>query len=546
MQLFTVFILSLFLTIALVPVIRRVAFRMHIMDEPDARKVHVVAMPKTGGISMALGMLVPMMLWVPRDVFVSSVLAGAFIIFVFGLTDDIRPLKAWQKLLPQTAAALIVIIFGGVRITCLGDLLPQQCPLPDYLVLPLTLLTILGVINAINLSDGLDGLAGGISMLSFMLIGILAFYCGNMTVGVMCAAVIGAIIGFLRYNSHPAVLFMGDAGSQLLGFFLGVFAIAVTQSETPYSKILALLIVGFPILDTLTVMAVRIKHRRSPFSPDKNHFHHRLLGMGFFHTEAVLSIYLIQSFFVVFALVTRFHSEWLHLGGFVGLSAVILGFFLAASKTGWNLHRDSRFDLLVKQRLRFLKEQKIFIRAAFGGVKYLLFLLLAVQVMIPEKMPVYFSLAALTLVLLSGVGYFWRLDRFKSNVLRFSVYMVVPLLVYLSEIEPGSWVRFPWAEVIYLGYIALVFFVVMTLNLTRRRHGFKISPLDILVFVIVLVFSNLPAFYVQEFRIGMMLTKGLILYYSFDVLIGELRGSTGILFKPVAAVLALMAVRGFL
>jgi UDP-GlcNAc:undecaprenyl-phosphate/decaprenyl-phosphate GlcNAc-1-phosphate transferase len=334
MQLFTVFILSLFLTIALVPVIRRVAFRMHIMDEPDARKVHVVAMPKTGGISMALGMLVPMMLWVPKDVFVSSVLAGAFIIFVFGLTDDIRPLKAWQKLLPQTAAALIVIIFGGVRITCLGDLLPQQCPLPDYLVLPLTLLTILGVINAINLSDGLDGLAGGISMLSFMLIGILAFYCGNMTVGVMSAAVIGAIIGFLRYNSHPAVLFMGDAGSQLLGFFLGVFAIAVTQSETPYSKILALLIVGFPILDTLTVMAVRIKHRRSPFSPDKNHFHHRLLGMGFFHTEAVLSIYLIQSFFVVFALVTRFHSEWLHLGGFVGLSAVILGLFLPPAKPG--------------------------------------------------------------------------------------------------------------------------------------------------------------------------------------------------------------------
>jgi UDP-GlcNAc:undecaprenyl-phosphate/decaprenyl-phosphate GlcNAc-1-phosphate transferase len=210
------------------------------------------------------------------------------------------------------------------------------------------------------------------------------------------------------------------------------------------------------------------------------------------------------------------------------------------------LHRDSWFDLLVKQRLKSLKEQKIFIRVAFGGVRYLLFLLLAVQVMIPEKIPLYFSLAALTLVLLSGAGYFWRLDRFKSNVLRFSVYMVVPLLVYLSEIEPGSWVRFPWVEVIYLGYIALVFFVVMTLNLTRRRHGFKISPLDILVFVIVLVFSNLPAFYVQEFRIGMMLTKGLILYYSFDVLIGELRGSTGILFKPVAAVLALMAVRGFL
>jgi UDP-GlcNAc:undecaprenyl-phosphate/decaprenyl-phosphate GlcNAc-1-phosphate transferase len=517
-----------------------------LVDEPNERKVHVVAMPKTGGISMAVGMLVPMMLWVARDDFVSSVLVGASIIFVFGLIDDIRPLKAWQKLLPQIAAALIVTFFGGVRITCLGELVPQHCLLPDYLAIPLTLLTILGVINAINLSDGLDGLAGGISLLSFMLIGILAFYNENMTVVMMCAAVLGGIIGFLRYNSHPAMLFMGDAGSQLLGFFLGVFAIAITQCETPYSKILALPIIGFPILDTLTVMVVRIKNRRSPFSPDKNHFHHRLLSMGFFHTEAVLSIYLIQSFFVVFALVTRFHSEWVHLTGFVGFSAVILGLFLAARTTGWNFHRDSWFDLLVKERLRLFKEQKMFIRVAFGGVRYLFFLLLTVQVMILDQVPLYFSLAVLTLVLLSVVGYFCRLDRFKNNVLRFSVYMVVPLLVYLSEIKPGSWMRSPWIELSYLGYIALVFFVIMTMNLTRRRHGFKISPLDILVFVSVLVFFNLPALYLQEFKIGMILTKSLILYYSFDVLTGELRGSDGLLFKPVVAVLALLTLRGFL
>jgi UDP-GlcNAc:undecaprenyl-phosphate GlcNAc-1-phosphate transferase len=423
-------------------------------------------------------------------------------------------------------------------------LLPQQCPLPGYLALPLTLLTILGVINAINLSDGLDGLAGGISMLSFMVIGILALNSGNMAVGVMCAAVIGGIAGFLRYNTHPAMLFMGDSGSQLLGFFLGVFAIAVTQSEGPYSKALALPIIGFPILDTLTVMVVRIKNRRSPFSPDKNHFHHQMLKLGFFHTEAVLSIYLIQSCFVIFALVTRFHSEWFHLTGFVGMSAVILGFFVAARKTGWNLRRHSWFDLLVKQRLKSLKERKIFIRVAFGELRFFFFLLLAVQVMIPHQIPLYFSLAALTLILLTGVGYVFKLTWLKSNMMRFSVYMIIPLLVYLSEIGPGDWFRSPWIAVIHLGYFVLVFFVIMTLNLTQRRHGFKISPLDILVFVIILVFPNLPTFYVEEFRIGMMLTKGLILYYSFDVIIGELRESPDTLFIPVLAVLALVTLRG--
>jgi len=365
-----------------------------------------------------------------------------------------------------------------------------------------------------------------------------------MIVAVMCAAVIGGIAGFLRYNSYPAMLFMGDAGSQLLGFFLGVFAIAVTQADVPYSKVLALPIIGFPILDTLTVMAVRIKNKRSPFSPDKNHFHHRMLKLGFFHTEAVLSIYLIQSCFVVFALVTRFHSEWVHLTGFVGFSAVILGFFLAAGKTGGNFQRDSWFDPLVKQRLKSFKEQKIFIRVAFGGLRYLFFLLLAVQVMVPDQVPLYFSLAALILVLLTLVGYFFKLVRFKNNVLWFSVYMVVPLLVYLSETEPGAWLLSPWVKVIHLGYLALVFFVIMTLNLTQRRHGFKISPVDILVFVIILVFPNLPTFYLGEFKIGMMLTKGLILYYSFDVITGELRGSARILFKPVVAVLVLLTVRG--
>ncbi|MCP3875141.1 MAG: undecaprenyl/decaprenyl-phosphate alpha-N-acetylglucosaminyl 1-phosphate transferase, partial [Desulfobacteraceae bacterium] len=264
MNLFTVFILSLFLTIALVPVFKRLAFRMHIVDIPNERKVHVTPMPKTGGISIAIGAFVPILIWLPKDHFVSSVLMGAIVIVVFGLIDDIRPLRARQKIVPQILAALIVIFFGGVKITCLGVLAPADCILPWYFSVPLTLLVILGVTNAINLADGLDGLAGGISMLSFILIVFLAYKCGNMAIAIMGIAVVGGIAGFLRYNTHPAVLFMGDAGSQLLGFLSIVFAIVLTQTNTPYSKILALPIIGFPILDTLTVMVERMIKKRSP------------------------------------------------------------------------------------------------------------------------------------------------------------------------------------------------------------------------------------------------------------------------------------------
>jgi len=544
MQLFTVFILSLFLTISLVPVIKRVAFRMHLLDEPNDRKVHAVVMPKTGGVSMAVGMFVPMMLWVARDDFVSAVLAGAIIIVLFGIIDDIRPMRAWQKLLPQTAAALIVIFFGGVNISCLGELLPPECLLPWFVSMPLTLLAILGVTNAINLADGLDGLAGGISMLSFVLIGFLAFNVDNMAIAVMCAAVVGGIAGFLRFNTHPAVLFMGDAGSQLLGFLMAVFVIAVTQANTPYSKILALPIIGFPIVDTLTVMVERIWKKRSPFSPDKNHFHHRLLKHGLFHTEAVLTIYIIQACFITFALVTRFHSGWLHLLGFAGFSAVILLCFFAARKTGWNFRRDGRFDLVVKKRLKILKERQIFIRAVFGGVRYGFPLLLACLVIIPRQIPLYFSLAALALVLLVGAGYFFKMVRVKHGLLRFSVYMIVPMLVFTAEIYPGEWMTSPWVKLNHLGYIAMVFFVVMTLNLTRRRQGFKITSLDVLVFILILVLPNLPSMHLQEPRIGMMLAKCLVLFYSFDVLVGELRGYTGVLAKPCVGILTVLVIRG--
>jgi len=356
---------------------------------------------------------------------------------------------------------------------------------------------------------------------------------------------IGAIVGFLRFNTYPAVVFLGDAGSQLIGFVAVALTLYLSQQSGPLSPVLPMLLIGFPILDTLTVMVERIRNGRSPFSPDKNHFHHRLLKLGFYHTEAVLGIYLIQSCFVVFALVTRFYSGWVHLTGFAGFSIVILGLFFAAGKTGWNMRRQGWFDLLVKQRLAKFKERKIFIRVAFGGMRYLFFLLLAVQAMVPGQVPSYFSLTTLALLVLTGVGYLCRLERLRDNVLRFSVYMVVPLLVYLSETQPGAWMRSPWLEMFHLGYIALVFFVVLTLNLTRRRQGFKISPVDILVFVIILVFPNLPVFDVQEFRIGMMLAKGLVLYYSFDVLTGELRGSTSFLVKPVVGFLLLLTVRGF-
>ncbi|MCP3871811.1 MAG: undecaprenyl/decaprenyl-phosphate alpha-N-acetylglucosaminyl 1-phosphate transferase [Desulfobacteraceae bacterium] len=546
MNLFTVFILSLFLTIALVPVFKRLAFRMQIVDIPNERKVHKTPMPKMGGISIAIGAFVPILIWLPKDPFVSSVLIGAIVIVVFGLIDDIRPLKARQKIVPQILAALIVIFLGGVKIACLGALAPSDFILPWFLSIPLTLLVILGVTNAINLSDGLDGLAGGISMLSFILIVFLAYKCGNMAIAIMGIAMVGGITGFLRYNTHPAVLFMGDAGSQLLGFLSIVFAIVLTQTNTPYSKILALPIIGFPILDTLTVMVERMIKKRSPFRADKNHFHHRLLRFGLFHTEAVLSIYIIQACFISQALIFRFYSDWVHIIGFVGMSCVILLSVYIARVNNFQFRWDSSFDTVLKKRLNVLKEKNIAIRICFGGLKYGFPLLFMLQAIIPRQIPVYLSGVAAGLSLLIAGSYYFKFVKYKEHVLRFSTYLVIPLLLYMAQSNPGVWVNSLWLEVNNFAFIVLVVLVIFTMNLTRRQKGFKVTSLDILVVIVILVFPNLPTLHLSELNAGITLAKALVLFFSYDVLIGELRGLSDFLAKPTICILIVLVLRGFI
>jgi len=169
-------------------------------------------------------------------------------------------------------AALVIILYGGITIDNLGVLLPEGYLLPKAISILLTLMVIVGVTNAINLSDGLDGLAGGITLLTFICIAYLAFRCENIAIAISAVAAAGAIFGFLRYNTHPAVIFMGDSGSQFIGFLAIVLPVALTQQNTPLSPFLPLIILGFPILDTMTVMTERIADGRSPFVADKKPF----------------------------------------------------------------------------------------------------------------------------------------------------------------------------------------------------------------------------------------------------------------------------------
>ncbi len=540
-------LISMFITMALVPILRLVAVRLRAgLDVPDCRKVHCTPIPKVGGLAMAIGALVPVVLVAEGGRFVNAVLIGSFVIVLFGLVDDLRTLGWKAKFAGQIAAALVVVFYGGLKICFLGACLLEGAVVPDLLALPLTLLVIVGVTNAINLSDGLDGLAGGTSLLTFLCIGLLCYTGGDfpekLFIMLLCTAIVGAIFGFLRFNTFPATVFMGDTGSQLLGFLAVSLALGITQRETPLSPLVLLLLLGFPVLDTLVVMIERIRSGRSPFAPDKNHFHHKLMRLGLFHTEAVTLIYAITAGLTGAAYLLRFHSDWLILLVYAAFSALVVAAFTAAEQRGFAFHRQGFFDTGIKRRLKPLKEMSLLIRACFLPLLYGVPLLFAAAGLVRAELPGYLGAAA---AVFAGAILIARLLnwRWVNAVMRVAFYLMVPMVLSLGETQPAGWMR-PELMVLYTyAYGALAFATVLTLKFTRRQKGFKATPMDFLILVIALVVPNLPGAFAGGMRMGEMAIKLIVMYFGFEVLIGELRGELRKLSIGLLAALGLIAVR---
>ena len=543
MILLSSFLLSLFITMALIPVFSRFAGRVHALDVPDWRKVHGRPIPLVGGLAMAIGALVSAFLWVQLESFVYAYLIGASIIVLVGVLDDIKGIDYRAKFAGQIAAALILIFVGGIKITTLGTLLPENVVLPDWFAIPFTLIVIVGVTNAINLADGLDGLAGGICLVSLICLGYLAFLEGDTLVVLLAVSLSGAILGFLRFNTFPATVFMGDAGSLLIGFSVIALTLNLTQGQTPLSPLLPLLIVGFPILDTATVMAERLTQRRPLFAADKNHLHHKLIGLGLFHTEAVLAIYVVQAAFVVWAFVFRFYSEWVILGLYLFFSLLFVGGLLLSERKKWRFERKGIFDSMVKGRLKTLRESRLFIRVPFVAFSISLPLLLGVTCFLPESIPGAFAVPCAIAGGAVVAAHFAR-KPWGRRALVTSLYLFIPFIIFFAESQRASWVVGGWVKLYNASYVFLALCVVLTLRLTKRRQGFRLTPTDFLILFMVLGVSLLPGDYAKEYHLGAIAARIAALFFSYEVLIGELRDKLGPLTWSTVAALFLVAARG--
>jgi UDP-GlcNAc:undecaprenyl-phosphate/decaprenyl-phosphate GlcNAc-1-phosphate transferase len=284
-----IFLTALFSALFALPKLINIAKKINLMDQPSSRKVHASPKPLVGGIGFVLSACFASVLFVPATG-LRGFWAGLSLILLIGFFDDLKEMGHRQKFVGQIIAAALLIYLSHVRLISFGDLLGVgDLTIPTYwLSFLVSIFCILGVINSINLMDGLDGLAGGLGLVAFMTFAVHASFAGNQTFLLLNMAFAGALLGFLHFNWHPAKLFMGDAGSLSLGFVLAFMAVAMSQGDNASIRpVTALLILGVPIVDTLTIMSRRIMQGRSPFHADRHHLHHIFMRYGLSKTVTV-------------------------------------------------------------------------------------------------------------------------------------------------------------------------------------------------------------------------------------------------------------------
>jgi UDP-GlcNAc:undecaprenyl-phosphate GlcNAc-1-phosphate transferase len=321
----------------LTPLVRRIAVRYGAIDHPDARRVNVRPVPRGGGVAVAISFIAVTLgflavnavahgMTIPANVQLNDILGlllgGAFAT-AFGVIDDALDLQARWQFAGQLGLAAFAIALGYLIEFVANPFGTSQIHFPVPVAIGFTVVWIAGMINSINFIDGLDGLSSGIGLIAALTLGLIsltpAISGGQPFVAVLCFALAGSLLGFLRWNFHPATIFAGTSGVMFLGYTLALLSILGTAKVA-----VALLVLGVPIIDAFWNIVRRLSQRRSPFSPDRGHLHHRLLDVGLSHRQTVLLIYGICIALAVLALLLSGTTQlYAFMGLFIAIGAVL-------------------------------------------------------------------------------------------------------------------------------------------------------------------------------------------------------------------------------
>jgi len=352
---YLIFIAAFAITLQLLMVLRRLAPRIGLLDTPGGRKDHQGAVPLVGGLAMFIGFAFSLLLLPESLGPLRALVAGATLVVVVGVLDDLHELSSLSRFAVQIAAALMMVYWGKVELADLGYLVSSDSLVElGFWSVPLTVFSTVGVINALNMIDGVDGLAGSVTGLALVALILVALLGGNgvaaSVLGILLAAVAAFLLLNLRLPWQPrARVFMGDAGSMFLGFVLAWYLIDFSQGEDRLiSPVTALWLLGVPLIDTVTSMLRRILKRRSPFEPDREHFHH-ILQLAGFSPRRTLGIMLSLAALMAGIGLWAHHAgvpEWIMFYAFLAL----FGLYFLMMRRAWRVMRFLRRSIDRRQQ----------------------------------------------------------------------------------------------------------------------------------------------------------------------------------------------------
>ena len=532
------------ISLAVIPVMVRLASHLGMIDKPQPRKIHVKPIPRVGGWGIVLGSLLPAIILLPHNKLFHSYIFGALVLVAFGIWDDRREVGHYMKFLGQFIAVTPLVTYGGLYVTEFPFVGVEY--LPTSVAMPFTVFAMVGVINALNHSDGLDGLAGGESLLSLAAITLLAYLSGAYITTLISVATIGGVLGFLRYNTYPAKVFMGDGGSQFLGYTLAFLVVLLTQKiDKALSPAVVLLLLGLPVADIIVVLIKRAVEGKNLFLATRNHIHHRLLELGFVHQESVVIIYSVQAFLVTSGILLRYESDWLILGLYLSVCVLVFLLLDLGEKTAWRAHKDEDHGAAFEHAISYVRHQLLVI-APRRFLDTVIPAYLVVGSLIAREVSQDFGLVAAAVLLLLLLEPLFN-STTRSIVRRALIYVVAAFIVYLHFDYP----RFihPLLQPLRFTFFLLVAVsvaVAVRFSPGRRKFEFQSTAMDYLMVFIVLLAFGYSTFYFGGNEIGVFIIKLIIVLYSCELSVIERRERWTPITVSVFVAAAVLMLRGLL
>lgn len=538
------FVMATAFSMALVPMVLKFAGTFQLYDIPDvaesnssARKIHLAPIPRLGGIAIVLSFFLTQVVWL-KSAPLPGVMLGGFAVFLLGVADDVISIRPAYRFVLQILFASFAVRYH--------NLVPQTLDLGVGINLVLShevgfafaVFVIVGAINTINMIDGLDGLAGGLALIGVALLSFL-YFLKTHDLGLLlfiACPMIGAIVGFLRYNTHPAVVFMGDGGSNWLGFMIGAvmvlllsgqqidFTTSALVASAPLPLASVVLCLAIPVLDTAIVMVGRMRRGSHPMKADKTHLHHALLKIGLSHTQTVSALYFLGLVVGVIGLLPVAFPEYgLDLAPYVGI-VLVFSFVLVAS----NVNAETAIGFLEQRaHIRDLSEYKIVSRVINLWENFNRYILYVILLAGPAfagavRRDVGIASAAVGLLILASI--ILSASRRGDDFLDSTCIALASTVLLVANNSNTMMVAWDGAKVsiqpLYNGLFGLLMVsTILLFIVTVKKRYFIFKPSDFLLATIPLVLLLVPEPFRTEYRINIISLRSIVVFAAVRTLV---------------------------